>query len=48
MPTIHSEPSTAPVTEAIPPNTAVTTRLSDSPGPNLSPGLLEKLISRPP
>ncbi len=48
MPTIQSAPSTAPVTDVIPPNTTVTTRFSDSVGPNVVPGVLEKLMSRPP
>ncbi len=48
MPTSHSDPSMAPVTDVIPPKTAVTIRLKDSPGPNLELGLLEKLISSPP
>ena len=48
IPTIQSDPSTAPVTDVMPPNTAVTTRLSDSEGAKVEPGLDEKLIRRPP
>ncbi len=47
MPTIHSEPSMAPVTDAIPPNTAVTTRLNDSPGPNRRAGIVGEVDQQP-
>ena len=48
MPSTQSAPRTAPVIEVIPPSTAITTKLNERLGENVSPGAAEKLRRSPP